>query len=74
MYCGLYDTFTDPALYCPLKPMRVICDTAKRCNNGYIPEEWLDMIYTKASTYAKHLRHVRVHYKNSIGAIENNLR
>lgn len=53
--------------------MRAVCDEAKRCENIAIPQDWLDTLYTKASTYAKHLRSIQAQYKDSSGHAKKNL-
>jgi len=52
------------------KYMRIVCNEAKRHEDISIPGNWLDMIYTKASTYAKHLHNVQAEYRFSTGSTE----
>jgi len=54
------------------KYMRAVCDEARRCKDVSIPKEWLDMIYTKSSTYAKHLHGMRTQYKSTVGTMNKN--
>lgn len=49
------------------KRMRTLLQAAKRENNGSIPENWLNSIYSKSSTYAKRLSQMTNSYHKSIG-------
>ena len=52
------------------KYMRAVCDEAKRNKDISISREWLDMIYTKSSTYAKHIHNIKAQYRNTTGVTE----
>lgn len=54
------------------KYMRALIYTARRSEENTIPDVWLDEIYTKATTYEKHLNNMRSQYMQAAGLAADN--